>query len=102
MRNAHDRFFTIAELRAALSLVMSASDADELISSWESSDSLMAGDEIGFGYTGDTLALLSLVSDELRMKVDSYMQFEGDDRRAWLERRRELASALKRGGTSLP
>ena len=100
MRNAHDRVFTIAELRAALSLVMSASDADELISSWESSDSLMAGEAIGSGYTGDTLALLSLVSDELRMKVDSYMQFEGDDRRDWLERRGELESALKRDGTT--
>jgi hypothetical protein len=101
MRSPHD-VFTTAELRAALSLVMTTAEADELISSWRSSEGLMAGEAIGAGFTGDTLVLLSLVSEELRVKVDSYLQLFGDDHSAWLERRREMASALKRDDTNSP
>lgn len=87
--------FTAAELRAAFSLAMPAAAVEELVESMLFSPDAIEEEVIGIGYTGDTLALLSLVSDELKGKVESYLRRMGGQQREWLKRRRELERVLK-------
>jgi hypothetical protein len=70
--------FTVTELQKALELVMPADEAAQLVKSWGSPEQGFAV-PIGHGVSYDTVILLSLVSDELRERVDTYLREIGWD-----------------------
>jgi len=84
--------FSNAELFAALRLVMSADDANAMLSVMSSAE--------GGDLTSDTLVLLSLCSDDLRRRVDEYRGAKlgsADAEREWQQR-----VAIIRANTKTP
>lgn len=92
--------FTVPELQRALELVMSAEEAAWLADSWSSTWEVFQDHFVGHGITGDTLILLSLLSDDLRRRVDEFLKLLGSGLQegVWSARRLEIETALQSVG----
>lgn len=92
--------FTVPELQRALELVMSAEEAARLADSSSSTWEVFHDHFVGHGITGDTLILLSLLSDDLRRRVDEYLKLLGSGLQegVWSARRLEIETALQSVG----
>jgi hypothetical protein len=87
------------EVMAALHLVMEPDEAAQLLRDCFQHESGSIERISPDGFTGDTLALLSLLSDDLRARVDQHLiEWTGSIDDSWTARRSELERDLRLAG----
>lgn len=92
--------FTHEEMLLAHRLVMPESEAQEAASFWSLIPKhLMRGRFSSYGLDYETLILLSLVSDDLRAKVEAFLSpHQITSEPWWSQRREEMKRQLKSSG----